>query len=64
MFRRPLCSGGLARSESAAELSRTPAVHLTDYLGIMNAAPADSRKNLRELVLEIGVRVLLFGVFV
>ncbi|XP_075875170.1 phospholipid phosphatase 4 isoform X2 [Nelusetta ayraudi] len=30
----------------------------------MNASPPDRRKNARELALEIGIRVLLFGVFV
>lgn len=30
----------------------------------MNEPPPDRRKNMRELALEIGVRVLLFGVFV
>ncbi|XP_035609281.1 phospholipid phosphatase 4-like [Oncorhynchus keta] len=30
----------------------------------MNMSPHDLRKNIRELALEIGVRVLLFGVFV
>lgn len=34
------------------------------HFRIMNAAPTDSRKNLRELALEIGIRVMLFGVFV
>ncbi|XP_049456934.1 phospholipid phosphatase 4 isoform X2 [Epinephelus fuscoguttatus] len=30
----------------------------------MNVSPPDRRKNVRELALEIGIRVLLFGVFV
>nr|XP_019947826.1 PREDICTED: phospholipid phosphatase 4 [Paralichthys olivaceus] len=30
----------------------------------MNVPPPDRRKNMRELALEIGIRVLLFGVFV
>ncbi|XP_041803868.1 phospholipid phosphatase 4 isoform X2 [Chelmon rostratus] len=30
----------------------------------MNVSPPDRRKNMRELALEIGIRVLLFGVFV
>ncbi|KAM9560877.1 phospholipid phosphatase 4-like [Salvelinus alpinus] len=30
----------------------------------MNMSPPDLRKNIRELALEIGIRVLLFGVFV
>ncbi|XP_012989655.1 phospholipid phosphatase 4 [Esox lucius] len=30
----------------------------------MNMSPPDRRKNIRELALEIGIRVLLFGVFV
>ncbi|XP_038154246.1 phospholipid phosphatase 4 isoform X2 [Cyprinodon tularosa] len=30
----------------------------------MNVSPAERRKNMRELALEIGIRVLLFGVFV
>uniref|UniRef100_A0A3B4TJN8 Phospholipid phosphatase 4 n=1 Tax=Seriola dumerili TaxID=41447 RepID=A0A3B4TJN8_SERDU len=29
----------------------------------MNVPPPDRRKNMRELALEIGIRVLLFGVF-
>ncbi|CAM9098928.1 unnamed protein product, partial [Lampetra planeri] len=35
-----------------------------DHITTMNVAPTDRRKKMRELALEISIRVLLFGVFV
>lgn len=61
VWKRPLCRGALLkRATFRADFVSSDGINLS----IMNVSPPDRRKNMRELALEIGIRVLLFGVFV